>query len=66
MRWKCKHKTIFDKIKRKFALFPVTIDDEWVWLEYYYAYSEEDYAGTLIWRFHTYNDAAEWLASVAK
>ena len=63
MRWEYKPKTVFDKIKRRFELFPVLVEKEWVWLEFYYAYSEEDYAGTLVWRFNTYQEAASWLGA---
>ena len=61
MRWKCKPKTIFDKIKKRFAFFPVTINDEWVWLEFYYSITEEDYAGICVARFNTYKEAANSL-----
>ena len=61
MRWEYKPKTIFNKIKRRFALFPVVVNEEWVWLEYYYAYSEETYGGTVVIRFNTYEEAVEWL-----
>lgn len=61
MRWKYKPKTIFDNIKRRFALFPVIIDKEWVWFEFYYSYTEEDYAGPSTTRFNTYDEAAKWL-----
>ena len=61
MRWAYKPKTIFDKVKKKFALIPVVVEDEWVWLETYYSYSEEEYAGTITWRFPTYDAAVTWL-----
>ena len=59
MRWEYKPKTIYNKIKKRFALFPIVIYNEWVWLEPYYSYTEEGYAGTI--RFNTYDAAVEWL-----
>lgn len=61
MRWTYRPKTIFDNIKRRFALFPVVIDKEWVWFEFYYSYTEEDYAGPSTIRFNTYGEAVDWL-----
>ena len=61
MRWEYKPKTVFDKIKRRFAIFPVVVNDEWVWLEFYYSYSWEDYGGPNVIRFNTYEAAAKWL-----
>lgn len=63
MRWEYKPKTEFDRIKKRFALFPVTVDNEWVWLETYYSYSWEDYGGPNVMRFNTYETAVEWLKS---
>ena len=60
MRWPYKHKTIFDKVKKRFALIPVVVEDEWVWLETYYSYSEEGYTGVMVVRFKNYQDANEW------
>lgn len=37
MKWRVKEKTIYDCLKKKFALFPKRVDDEWVWLECYYS-----------------------------
>lgn len=37
MKWRAKQKTIYDDLKKKFALFPKRVDDEWVWLECYYS-----------------------------
>ena len=61
MRWEYKPKTIFDKVKRRFALFPVLINDEWVWLETYYSYTEENSASPLTIRFNTPQEATKWL-----
>ena len=61
MRWTYKPKTIYDKIKKRFALFPIVVGDEWVWLESYYSYTEDGYAGPETVRFNTYNAAVEWL-----
>jgi hypothetical protein len=61
MRWEYKPKTIYDKIKKRFALFPVRVDNEWVWLETYYSYTEEGYAGPEAIRFNTYDAAVKWL-----
>ena len=63
MRWEYKPKTEFDRIKKRFALFPFIVEDEWVWLETYYSYSWEDYGGSNTKRFNTYEDAVEWLKS---
>jgi hypothetical protein len=61
MRLEYKPKTIFDKIKKRFALIPIVVEDEWVWLEVYYSYTEEGYAGPETIRFNTYQAAADWL-----
>lgn len=61
MRWPYKKKTVFDKIKKRFALVPFIVEDEWVWLETYYSYSWEDYGGPNVRRFHTRAAAVEWL-----
>ena len=61
MRWKYKPKTIFNRIKKRFALFPVVVDNEWIWLEHYYSYTEEGYAGPETIRFNTYKEAVDWL-----
>lgn len=61
MRWKHKPRTEIDNIKKKFAFFPVVINDEWVWLETYYLYSVEGYAGPEISRFNTLEEAIDWL-----
>ena len=37
MRWRAKESSIYDDLKKKFAIFPKRIDDEWVWLECYYS-----------------------------
>ena len=61
MRWEYKPKTIYDRIKKRFALIPRVIENEWVWLETYYSYTEEGYAGPETIRFNTYEAAADWL-----
>ena len=61
MRWPYKFKTVYDRIKKRFALFPVVIDNEWVWLETYYKFSWEDYVGISSVRFNTYEAATKWL-----
>lgn len=61
MRWQYKPKTIYDRIKKRFALIPHVVDQEWVWLESYYAFSWEDYAGCNTVRFNTYEAAVKWL-----
>ncbi len=63
MRWEYKPKTDIDRIKKRFALFPVVVNDEWVWLETYYLYKVEGYAGPEISRFNTLAEAIEWLKS---
>ena len=37
MRWKAKESSIYDDLKKKFAIFPKRVDDEWMWLECYYS-----------------------------
>lgn len=61
MRWPYKSKTVYDRIKKKFALIPKAIEHEWVWLETYYSFSWEDYGGPNIVRFNTYEEAVQWL-----
>jgi hypothetical protein len=61
MRWKYEPKTLYDRIKKRFALLPVVVGEEWVWLESYYSYTEEDYAGPSTIRFNTYREAREWI-----
>jgi hypothetical protein len=61
MRWEHKPKTILNRVKRRFALLPVVIENEWVWLEYYYSYTEEGYAGPETIRFNTFKEAFDWL-----
>ena len=66
MRWEYKPKTIYDKIKKKFARVPVVINNEWVWLETYYSFSWEDYSGDNVMRFNTREEAVEWIKSWAE
>ena len=61
MRWPYKKKTIYDRIKKRFALTPRVIDKEWVWLETYYSFTWEDYAGPNVLRFNTYEEAVRWV-----
>lgn len=61
MRWPYKSKTEFDRIKKRFALIPRVVENEWVWLETYYSFSWEDYGGTNVKRFHSREAAVEWL-----
>lgn len=61
MRWPYKHKTVYDRIKRRFALIPRVVEDEWVWLEHYYAFTWEDYGGCNVMRFNSYKAATKWL-----
>ena len=63
MRWSYKPKTVYDRIKKKFARIPVRIDNEWVWLETYYSFTYEDYGGDYIERFNTYEEAIKWVKS---
>ena len=63
MRWPYKKKTVYDRIKKRFAFFPVVIDDkECVWLETYYKFTWEDYSGPNVKRFNTREEAVEWLS----
>lgn len=66
MRWPYKKKTIYDRIKKKFARVPVVINNEWVWLETYYSFTLEDYGGEMVSRFNTYKEAVEWVKSWAE
>jgi hypothetical protein len=61
MRWTYKPKTEIDRIKKRFALFPVIVGNEWVWLETYYSYTIEGYAGPETSRFNTLEEAIDWL-----
>jgi hypothetical protein len=61
MRWHYNPKTIYDRIKKRFALIPRVVENEWVWLETYYAFSWEDYGGCCVARFNTYEAAKKWL-----
>ena len=61
MRWPYKLKTEFDRIKKRFALFPFRVENEWVWFETYYSYSWEDYGGVNTIRFNTYEAAVQWV-----
>ncbi len=63
MRWPYKPKTEFDKIKKRFALFPTIVEDNWVWFETYYSYSWEDYGGPNVKRFNTYDAVVKYLKS---
>jgi hypothetical protein len=61
MRWTYKPKTEFDRIKKRLALFPLKVEEEWTWLEIYYSFSWEDYGDTNVKRFHSRDAAIEWL-----
>jgi hypothetical protein len=63
MRWPYKHKTIYDRLKRRFALIPRVVENEWVWLETYYSYTIEGYAGPETERFNTIQAAIDWVNS---
>ena len=66
MRWPYKKKTVYDRIKKRFAIFPVVINTERVWLETYYSFTWEDYAGPNVLRFNTREEAVEWVKSWAE
>lgn len=66
MRWSYKKKTVYDRIKKRFAIFPVAINAERVWLETYYSFTWEDYAGPNVLRFNTYTEAEKWVQSWAE
>ena len=61
MRWPYKTRTMYDRIKKRFAIIPRVVDNEWVWLESYYTFSWEDYAGPNVVRFNTYEEATKWI-----
>ena len=63
MRWPYRKKTVYDRIKKRFAFFPVVINNEWVWKETYYSFTWEDYGGSSVMRFNTYEEAVEWVKS---
>lgn len=63
MRWPYKKKTTYDRIKKRFAFFPVVVGNEWVWKETYYSFAWEDYGGGNVERFNTYEEAVEWVKS---
>lgn len=63
MRWKAKQKTIYDNIKRKFAIIPRLVEDEWFWFESYW---EIRYFLPWPWRevinrFKTREEAEGWV-----
>lgn len=60
MRWEYKPKTLLDRVKRRFALFPVVVNSEWVWLETYYSYTEETYGGVATIRFNNLKEARDF------
>lgn len=64
MRWEYKPKTELDRVKKRFAIFPVVVENEWVWLESYCVYTIEGYAGPEVIRFHTFERAKEWLEAL--
>lgn len=66
MRWPYKKKTVYDRIKKRFAFFPVVINNEWVWKETYYSFTLEDYGGEMVTRFNTHEEAVEWVKSWAE
>ena len=66
MRWPYKKKTVYDRIKKRFALIPKRVESEWIWLEFYYAFYWEDYAGPQAIRFNTYTEAEKWVKSWAE
>lgn len=61
MRWKAKQKTIYDDIKRKFAIIPRLVDDEWFWLESYWEISYFLPWGEVVTRFKTREEAEGWV-----
>ena len=61
MRWPYKIKTDIDKIKKRFALIPRVLGDEWVWLESYYSFSWIDRDGHGAIAFDTYAEAVDWV-----
>ena len=61
MRWPYKPSTVYDRIKKRFALVPKVIGKEWIWWETYYSFTWEDYGGPNVVRFNTYEDAAKWV-----
>ena len=68
MRWKYNPPTIYDKVKKRFAIFPTLVQTtpntyQWVWMESYYVYSEETYGGTCVTMFSNYIDMEEWLTT---
>ena len=66
MRWPYKKKTVYDRIKKRFAFIPKQVESEWVWFETYYSFTWEDYSGPTILRFNTYTEAEKWVESWAE
>lgn len=59
MKWPAKKKTIYDDIKRKFAIIPRLIDDEWFWFESYWEIRYFLPWGEVVNRFKTREEAEE-------
>lgn len=59
MRWPARKKTIYDDIKRKFAIIPRLIDDEWFWFESYWEIRYFLPWGEVVNRFKTREEAEE-------
>ena len=60
MRWECKPKSCYNKIKKRFAFLPTVIDNKWVWLESYYAIFEDYGIAIADIKFLTYGAAKEF------
>ena len=61
MKWYARKKTIYDDIKRKFAIIPRLIDDEWFWFEPYWETRYFLPWGEVVNRFKTREEAEGWV-----
>ena len=61
MKWYAKKKTIYDDIKRKFAIIPRLIDDEWFWFEPYWEIHYFLPWSEAVYRFKTQEEAEGWV-----
>lgn len=61
MRWDAKKKTIYDDIRRKFAIIPRLVGGEWFWFESYWEICYSLPWGKFVNRFKTREEAEGWV-----
>ena len=61
MQWNSKPRSNIDQIKTRFAIFPVKVEEKWVWLETYYVVSWQYLDTTFVCRFLNYQDAVAYI-----